>query len=170
MQNELPKRKQIRLKNYDYSENGYYFITICTHNRQPLFFEPVGATLCGRPGNPDKMIIKWLNEIKNKYEKTTVCNYVIMHDHIHFIISKTGGHAGPPLQDIISWFKTMTTNDYINNVKTGNYMAFDKKVWQRSFYEHVIRDEADYKKILEYMETNVLKREIKERSLQKEGI
>ena len=74
------------------------------------------------------------------------------------------------LQDIISWFKTMTTNDYINNVKTGNYMAFDKKVWQRSFYEHVIRDEADYKKILEYMETNVLKREIKERSLQKEGI
>ena len=43
-------------------------------------------------------------------------------------------------------------------------------LWQKSFYEHVIRDEADYKKILEYMETNVLKREIKERSLQKEGI
>lgn len=61
--NELPKRKQTRLKDYDYSQNGYYFITICTHNRQNLFGEIVGATLCGRPNNPDKMIEKWLLEL-----------------------------------------------------------------------------------------------------------
>ena len=162
MQNELPKRKQIRLKNYDYSENGYYFITICTHNRQPLFFKPVGATLCGRPGNPDKMIIKWLNEIKNKYEKTTVCNYVIMHDHIHLILiinSDNGRQVAAP-----------TVMRVIGNMKRFASKEAKFSLWQKSFYEHVIRDEADYKKILEYMETNVLKREIKERSLQKEGI
>ena len=169
-ENNLPNRKQIRLKNYDYSRDGYYFITICTHNRQPLFYKPVGADLCVRPNNPEKMIEKWLSEIENKYEQIKICKYVLMHDHIHFIISKTGGHAGPPLQDIIKWFKTMTTNDYIKNVKAGKYMPFKNKIWQRSFYEHVIRDKNDYIKILEYMENNVLKRKIYKSRLQKEGI
>lgn len=73
--NELPKRKQIRLKDYDYSQNGYYFITVCTHNQQNLFGEIVGATL-------------W---------------------------------------DIVEWFKTMTTNEYIANVKNNKYSPFDKK-------------------------------------------
>lgn len=99
--NELPKRKQIRLKNYDYSQNGYYFITICTHNRQKLFGEIVGATLCGRPNNPDKMIEKWLLELENKFYAVNICEYIIMPDHIHFIISITGDHAGSPLRDIV---------------------------------------------------------------------
>ena len=53
---KLHCRKSIRLKNYDYSSNGYYFVTICVQNREKLFGEIVGATLCGRPNNPDKII------------------------------------------------------------------------------------------------------------------
>ena len=63
--NELPKRKQTRLKDYDYSQNGYYFITICTHNRQNLFGEIVGATLCGRPNNPRDVFGKRLMGVVN---------------------------------------------------------------------------------------------------------
>ena len=57
--NELPTRKNIRLKDFDYTKNGFYFVTICTHKRQRVFGEIVGSTLCGRPG---EMIEKWLLE------------------------------------------------------------------------------------------------------------
>ena len=155
--NELPKRKQTRLKDYDYSQNGYYFITICTHNRQNLFGEIVGATLCGRPNNPDKMIEKWLLELENKFDGVKICEYIIIPNHLHFIISKTGDHAGSPLLDIVGWFKTMTTNEYIENVKNNMFPPFDKKIWQRNYYEHIIRDESDYIETKEYILNNPLK-------------
>ncbi len=123
----MPERKQTRLKDYDYSQNGYYFITICTHNRQNLFGEIVGATLCGRPNNPDKMIEKWLLELENKFDGVKICEYIIMPNHLHFIISKTGDHAGSPLRDIVGWFKTMTTNEYIENVKKICFRRLIKK-------------------------------------------
>jgi len=125
--NKMPERKQTRLKDYDYSQNGYYFITICTHNRQNLFGEIVGATLCGRPNNPDKMIEKWLLELENKFDGVKICEYIIMPNHLHFIISKTGDHAGSPLRDIVGWFKTMTTNEYIENVKKICFRRLIKK-------------------------------------------
>ena len=84
--NELPKRKQIRLKEYDYTQNGYYFITVCTHNRQNLFGEIVGATLRGRPNNPDKMIEKWLLKLENKFDDVKIWVYMIMPDHLELLI------------------------------------------------------------------------------------
>ena len=158
--NELPKRKQIRLKEYDYTQNGYYFITVCTHNRQNLFGEIVGATLRGRPNNPDKMIEKWLLKLENKFDDVKICEYIIMPDHLHFIISKTGDHTGAPLRDIVGWFKTMTTNEYIANVKNNIFPQFDKKIWQRNCYEHIIRDENDYITKTEYILNNPLKWEL----------
>ncbi|MBP3481358.1 MAG: transposase [Clostridia bacterium] len=158
--NELPKRKQIRLKEYDYTQNGYYFITVCTHNRQNLFGEIVGATLRGRPNNPDKMIEKWLLKLENKFDDVKICEYIIMPDHLHFIISKTGDHTGSPLRDIVGWFKTMTTNEYIANVKNNIFPQFDKKIWQRNCYEHIIRDENDYITKTEYILNNPLKWEL----------
>lgn len=113
---EFSSRKQTRLKNYDYSQNNIYFVTICTHNREKLFGEIVGATLCGRPNNPHKMIEKWILELENKFSDLKVDKYIIMPDHIHLLISvynETGDHIGSPLPIIINWFKTMTTNEYI---------------------------------------------------------
>ena len=160
---EFPKRKNIRLKDFNYSQNGYYFITICTHKRQALFGEIVGATLCGRPC---KMIEKWLLEIQNKFEDVKICDYVVMPDHVHFIISKTGDHTGQttgdhtgsPLPDIVGWFKTMTTNEYIQKVKKQEYPPFYQKVWQRGYYEHIIRDEADYMVKAKYIMNNIYKK------------
>ena len=111
---DFPNRKQIRLKYYDYSENGFYFITICTHNRQKLFNTNVGEAPCGLPAD---MIKKWLYKLQTKFYGVHVHEYIIMSDHIHFILSKMGDHTGSPLHEIIDWFKTMTTNEYIKNVK-----------------------------------------------------
>ncbi len=155
--NELPKRKQIRLKYYDYSQNGYYFVTICIDKRRHIFGEIVGATLCGRPNNPDKMIEKWLLEIENKFKNVKIPIYVIMPNHIHCIVEKTGDHAGSRQQDIVGWFKSMTTNEYIKNVKQNLYLPFDGKLWQRGYYEHIIRNENEYIEICKYIDENPIK-------------
>ena len=169
---KLPYRKSIRLKNYDYSSNGYYFVTICTQNREKLFGEIVGATLCGRPNNPDKLIVKWLLELENKFKGVKIDEYIVMPNHIHFIIKRTGDHTGstgdhtgstgdhtgsPLLRDIIGWFKTMTTNEYIAGVKDGRFMPFKGRLWQRNYYEHIIRNYDDYINIAEYIQNNPLK-------------
>lgn len=162
---KLPYRKSIRLKNYDYSSNGYYFVTICTQNREKLFGEIVGATLCGRPNNPDKLIVKWLLELENKFKGVKIDEYIVMPNHIHFIIKRTGDHTGstgdhtgsPLLRDIIGWFKTMTTNEYIAGVKNGRFMPFKARLWHRNYYEHIIRNYDDYINIAEYIQNNPLK-------------
>lgn len=167
--NDLPKRKQLRLKHYDYSQNGVYYITICTYNKQELFGAPVcshqsrRARLSWSPEcsrQPYNMIEKWLLELENKFKDVKICKYVIMPDHIHFIVSKTGDHIGSPLQDIVGWFKTMTSNEYIKCVRDNKYPTFDKAVWQRGYYEHVIRNESDYLTICEYIENNPSKKEL----------
>lgn len=158
---ELPKRKHIRLKGYDYSQQNAYFITICTYHRANLLAEgpsaSVGAHLCVRPKAPYSMIEKWLLELESKYSGIVIDRYVIMPNHIHFIVFNTGAHAGAPLQDVIKWFKTQTTNDYIRGVKNGLYPPFNKHVWQRNYYEHIIRNEQDLTETRRYIEENPLK-------------
>lgn len=125
----------------------------------------VGATLCGRPNNPDKIIVKWLLETENKFKDIKIDEYIVMPNHIHFIIKKTGDHIGstgdhtgsPLLRDIIGWFKTMSTNEYIASVKDGRFMPFKGRLWQRNYYEHIIRNYDDYINIAEYIQNNPLK-------------
>ncbi len=160
---ELPKRKSIRLKDYDYSQSGAYFVTICAHNRECLFGEIVGATLCGRPNNPDLLIEKWLLELENKYKIIKIIKYIIMPNHIHFILiidNKTGDHTGSPLQEIVDWYKTMTTNEYIRGVKKNLFPPFDKHIWQRGYHDHIIRNEKEYQEIWEYIDNNILSWEL----------
>lgn len=160
---ELSKRKFIRLKEYDYRSNGAYFITICTHNHKCLFGDIVGAALCGSPNQPDVMIARWILELEHKFQDTKIDSYVIMPNHIHFILmieSETGTHTGVPLHAMVDWFKTMTTNAYIRGVKEKIYPPFVQRFWQRGYYEHVIRNEQSYQEIQEYIATNPLKWEL----------
>ncbi|MGR3294239.1 MAG: transposase [Candidatus Scalindua sp.] len=68
-----------------------------------------------------------------------------------------GEHIGSPLHTMIQWFKTMSTNEYIRNVKNNHWPPFNKKLWQRNYYEHIIRNEKSYSHISEYIKTNPLK-------------
>ena len=157
--NELPKRKDIRLREYDYSQNGYYFVTICTYNRQQLFeMSRVGNDLCVVPSNvlQNSIIEKWLNELERKFN-LEIDKYVIMPDHVHFILKlchDAERHTGRSLPDIMQWFKTMTTNEYIRHVRADKLRPFDSKLWQKSYYEHIIRDESDYVEKAQYILNN----------------
>ena len=145
----LPNRKPTRLKKFDYSQNGYYFITICTHNKQKLLCDIVGEGLCALPsvkltpiGKIVKQSIEYMGE---NYKGVLVDKFAIMPNHIHLIIkNQTGGHGDPPLQvyDIIGRFKSYTNSKHSNSL------------WQRSFHDHIIRGEKDYLKIWNYIDTN----------------
>lgn len=161
---ELKKRKEIRLRPYDYSRSNTYYITICTYARMHLFGEivggSVGAHLCVRPYNPHQMIEKWLYETERKYTGVKIDTHIIMPDHIHFILcnygaeDEAGAHIGAPLHEIIKWFKTQTTNEYIQCVKRGLYPSFEKHVWQRNYYEHIIRNQQSMDEIRKYIADN----------------
>ena len=157
---EYPKRKANRLKDYDYSNNGAYFITICTNERENLFeMSTVGNDLCVVPSNvPQNQIVeKWLIKLQNKFN-ISIDKYVIMPDHIHFIlIINTERHIGRSLPDMMQWFKTMTTNEYIKLVKKNILKPFNQKLWQKSYYDHIIRDENDYITKWNYIQNNPLK-------------
>ena len=146
---KLPKRKPTRLKNYDYSQNGYYFVTICTHKKEKLLCKIVGEGLCALPkiilSDIGKATDKAINFINQKYETISVDKYVIMPNHLHMIIKiekLAGGRGDPPLHKIIGELKSFTTHIY------------GKTLWQRSFHDHIIRNEKDYQKIWNYIETN----------------
>ena len=146
---DLPIRKPTRLKNYDYSSNGAYFITICTHKKKNILCEIVGEGLCTLPIAKLTPIGEAVNEsikyIACHYDNIAVDKFVIMPNHIHLIITnQTGGHGDPPLQiyDIIGNLKSFTTHKY------------GKTLWQRSFHDHIIRGENDYLKIWDYIDTN----------------
>ena len=102
-ESDFPKRKQHRLSGYDYSKSGYYFVTICTENRMPLFWKNVGADII-RPKNNDtdsflseygKFVKESIEKISEHYAGVFVDRYCIMPNHVHLIIAintkKTGG-------------------------------------------------------------------------------
>ena len=152
---ELPKRKPTRLKAFDYSADGYYFITICTHNKQKILCDIVGEGLCALPQIKltaiGKIVNTSINYINEKYNNIFVEKYVVMPNHLHLLIKidncQTGGHGDPPLQvyNVIGRLKSFTDNKY------------NSTLWQRSFHDHIIRGEEDYKKIWNYIDTNPLK-------------
>jgi REP element-mobilizing transposase RayT len=158
------QHKTIRLKNFDYSFQGSYFITICCQNRQPLFGKINNHKMALNPAG--QMIQKWWQKIPDKFLGSTTDEFIIMPDHIHGIVSigstpcgrtvprSPDGHMGPSLQNIIAWFKTMSTNEYIRNVKTNGWQYFDGKLWQRSYYDRFIRNMHEHKRITEYIINN----------------
>ncbi len=149
----LPNRKNIRLKNYDYSLNGAYFVTICTHNRKCILSEIVGEGFQALPqiklSEIGKQIEKSIHFTHEKYD--CIDKYVIMPNHVHIIVKfyETDRHGNLSLQDIIGRLKSYTTSKY-NEINNTQY----EKLWQRSFYEHIIRNEKKYQNICEYIETN----------------
>lgn len=169
----MPNRKQNRLSKFDYGQEGAYFVTLCTQNRARLFQMelPAGNDLCAVPqivGNDlcvvpktdavgNTIIHRWFKETERKFPNVVINKYVIMPDHLHLIVTIKERHTGRSLPDVMRFFKTMTTNEYIQGVKNGILTPFDRKLWQKSYYDHVIRNQQDYNEIWEYIENNPTK-------------
>lgn len=164
MTNDLPKRKPTRLKEYDYSSHGAYFITICTHNHRKILSEIVGD-VHERPAIKltqygiiaDEIIKKIPHRFNVKIDK-----YVIMPNHIHLLISL----PGKPIRDVHERPLQSKQHSVIANIVGYLKMNVTKKihqinkneiVWQRLSNDHIIRGGRDYQKIWEYIDTNVIR-------------
>ena len=153
MENGYPKRKHPRLEHYDYSAAGAYFVTICTHNRRCLLSHIVGQGLT--PAEIQytaygTIAMEQLLLLEKRYPTLKISQYVIMPNHIHAILlleETAGASPRPTIADIICAYKSLTT-------RTCKKVQPIDKLFQTSFYEHVIRGQADYDEIAEYILNN----------------
>ena len=176
----MTKRKEVRLKSYDYSQEGFYFVTVCTENRKSILGdvvavnESVGGDLQIAPqttglGDPwgysvgmpytklsksGETVLKNINYIKNTMQNFDVDCFCIMPNHIHIIIENKGGGSickSTPttepknLARLIAVFKSITSKQAGVNL------------WQRNYYEHVIRDDKDLLNKRRYVLENPLR-------------
>jgi REP element-mobilizing transposase RayT len=175
-------RHSIRLKNYDYSQAGAYYVTIDVQNRECLFGEIVdGEMILNEAG---KMVEEQWNALPERFPSIDLDLHQVMPNHFHGIIVIVGAAfmaapslvvirdmamqnidengAGtspaltikPTLGDIVGAFKSIITNEYIKGVDNDNWPRFYKHLWQRNYYEHVIRDETDLNRIRDYIQSN----------------
>ena len=157
----MPKRKDIRLKDYDYSQNGVYFITICVKDKHEMLGAIVGTTALGRPSNedgypPNEAVCPFVKltplgicvdetiRIANK-DNVKIDKYVIMPNHIHMIVvlgQDTDDRRRSSLQQVVRNIKSFVTK----------WAGFS--MWQPRFHDHIIRNKEDYLRIWQYIDEN----------------
>lgn len=152
--NDLPERKSIRIEGYDYSTPEAYFITICTANREKIFWNSVGADII-RPqivplSTVGKIAEQGILQMAEHYENVVVDKYCIMPDHIHLILRIESDMDGRMIS-------APTVSTVIGSMKRWVSKQIGRPIWQKSFYDHGIRNQQDYNEILEYIENNPLK-------------
>lgn len=151
----LKTRKTIRLKNYNYAKKGMYFITICVKNREQLLGEICrGDNLSPETKNDcikielskEGIIVKeYLKLIVEKYENVNIDEYIIMPNHIHLILKIEDEGNQKTISQIVGQYKRNVT------------IQLKYSIWQKSFYEHIIRNENEYYKIKKYIKENPLR-------------
>lgn len=151
---ELPKRKPNRLKGYDYRTPNAYFITLCTAQRKNLFWQTVGASIA-RPEDVTlsqygKIADAAIQNIPERYPAITLDHYVVMPNHIHLLLQIQSDEHGrampsPTISTVIQQLKGIITKQ------------IGHPIWQKLFHDHVIRNDQDYLKIWNYIDSNPAK-------------
>jgi REP element-mobilizing transposase RayT len=149
-----PQRKILRLKDFDYTQNGAYFVTLCIQNRLCLLGDIHEHHLTLYAAG--EMMQQWWNEISVKFSNIVLDEMIMMPNHLHGIVCMTNPQT-TSLPTVIQWFKTMTTNAYIREVKQSDWQAFEGKLWQRSYHDRIIRNETELNAIRQYIVNNPIK-------------
>ena len=170
---EARRRRSIRLKGYDYSRTGAYFVTTVTQNRLCLFGDVVGDEM--HLNEAGIMAQKMWETLPHRFPGIDLDAFVIMPNHIHGIIAinepvgaslastqansmATGERAttrvAPTLGDVMGAYKSLTTIEYARGVTTWGWQSFDRRLWQRNYYERVIRDGRELDRAREYIANN----------------
>ena len=198
---DIHHRRTIRLCDYDYGTVGFYFVTICVHERRALFGTITDGIM--HLNDAGRMVEEWYYRCAEHFPDIECMELVIMPNHFHCIWHNTGTvgadrcvrpnehtdrcvrpnetpagsepgehigseqgehigseqgeHIGSPLHRVVQWFKTMTTNAYIRGVKQNGWPPFHTRLWQRNYYEHIIRNQRSHDEIAVYILENPLR-------------
>ncbi|MPZ75625.1 MAG: transposase [Deltaproteobacteria bacterium] len=166
-------RQSIRLKSYDYSQSGAYFVTVVAQDRTCLFGEIVTGEI--KLNDAGRMVQAVWDELPIHYSGVETDAFVVMPNHIHGVVVLVGAGpracpdvgAGNPergqpqgvaptlsLPDVVHRFKTLTTKRFADGVKQSGWIPFRGRLWQRNYYEHIIRDEKSLDRIRQYILDN----------------
>lgn len=173
----MRRRRNIRKPVHDYTDQGHYFITIASQDRMSLFGKIVSDVMV--LNDAGEMIQIWYKKIFEKFPHARCHGYVVMPNHFHCIIqifkrplhedyqmesknpkcdfrplSHVSTYDKDGIVGIMDWFKTMTTNAYIRGVKENQWPRFNRRLWQKRFWDYIIQDELRYYKICDYIERN----------------
>lgn len=177
-----PVRKRNRKPTQNYAEAGSYFLTSCAHEHRLLFGRIVGGFITLNPNG--LMITKWWECLPGKFRYIELGDFVVMPNHFHGIVrierpksyredqwdqrgedtlvltdeTNWGGKmvdslVDPSIPRIMQWFKTMSTNEFYRMQKSTGLIN-QTKLWQRSYWDHIIRTKADYNRISDYIKNN----------------
>ncbi|MBQ6829657.1 MAG: transposase [Clostridia bacterium] len=163
MENQPQERKATRLKQYSYSSAGAYFITICTEHRRPMLSTVVGGDVLDAP---QTVLMKYgeiadeiMGQLNAFYEHIHVDDYVIMPNHVHLLLrvlpTGSSGTSTPTKQHA-------TVPQFVSTFKRFCNKKYGKNIWQRGFYDHIIRNDEDYENHLRYIQENPLRWELDE--------
>jgi REP-associated tyrosine transposase len=149
MVSRIPQRRSIRMRDYDYSSDGLYFVTLCTNGRLCLFGDIVDSNI--RLNDPGKIVDDLWSQTFRFFDDAAT--WVVMPNHLHGIVAiENAGIASgaeKPLGRLVGAFKTVTTKR-INEIRATPGAT----LWQRGFYEHIIRDGRAFENIVAYIEDN----------------
>ena len=148
------KRKNTRLAGYDYNTPGAYFLTVCTENRKCLLSRIVGTGVLDGPNIEllpcGKIVEKYISQLNDHYDYLSVESYVIMPNHIHILLRVLEGPSGTP----VPTRQNSVVSRFVSTFKRFCNKEYGKNIWQARSYDHVIRDQADFDKHLQYIYEN----------------
>ena len=142
LKNNNFKRKNPRLKNYDYTLSGYYFITLCTKDKINYFGEIRDEKI--KLNNLVKFVYNNIKKLEKIYRNIKVDKFVVMPNHIHLII-------------IMEQKACLDVSRIIKEYKEWITKKIKKSIWQKSYYDHIIRNKNDYLRIWQYIDENIIK-------------
>lgn len=170
------RRRSHRLAGYDYSQAGAYFVTVVTQARECLFGEVQDCEM--KLNNAGEMVRRVWRELPDRFPNVTVGDFIVMPNHIHAVVDIHGVGAplvgaptnkpisgaaeadgattrvAPTLGDVIGAFKSLTTVEYTRGVRNHGWPTFERRLWQRNYFEHVVRNDDSRKRIIEYIVAN----------------
>lgn len=160
------RRKRVRLSGFDYTQPTTHFITLCTQNRLPLFGQ-INNVRMNRNAAGQLIHNTWF-EIGDRFPMISLDEFITIPNHIHglFCLNIPSGVDDIPgnvsIPDILQWFKTKTTYDYSQKVHGEVWTPYNKKLWQRSFYDRIVRDSRELQRIRIYIRDNPINWELDE--------
>jgi REP element-mobilizing transposase RayT len=131
-----------------------YFVTPCAHRHEPLFGRVMDGAVALSPAG--RMVGDVWSEIPLSFPAVTLDSWVVMPNHFHGLLMLDAENidTNPTLGEVMKWIKSITTNRYIHGVRDRGWPRFEEHVWQRNYYDHIVRNDADLDRIRLYIEHN----------------
>ncbi len=148
-----PRHRSLRLPDYDYSQDGAYFVTVCTNHRVCLFGAINGDIFT--PNEAGTEMERVWNSVPDRFSHVQIDAFVVMPNHVHGILVFDGSQPGSAaLSRVVGAFKSLSTLAYGRGAREDGWLPFKDRVWQASYYEHVIRSDDALNRIRSYIHEN----------------